>query len=112
MKHVNVSVRTLSYVHKRLYLKRIAATSAINGTDSVSTNVTNTMPTNMTKTLSINAVITVSINFDNKEVIYKVDCYIMHTILLVIILLFITAIICYHCTKYRSKQKRTGALTI
>ena len=31
--------------------------------------------------------------------------YIMHMVLLVIILLFLIAIICYHDPKYRSKQK-------
>ena len=35
------------------------------------------------------------------------DCYILHTALLVIILLFIFAIICHHYSKQRSKQKKT-----
>ena len=34
------------------------------------------------------------------------NCYILHTFLLVIILLFIITIICYHYVKYRLKQKR------
>ena len=33
------------------------------------------------------------------------DCYVMDTFLLVIILLFIIAIICYHYTKHMLKQK-------
>ena len=72
--------------------------------DSVSTNVTNTIPTNVANTVSTNS--------GDKKVKYKIDCYILHTFLLVIILLFIIAIICYHYTNQRLKRKRTGALTI
>ena len=61
------------------------------------TNVTNTLPTNVTSTVSINS--------DDKKLRYKMDCYILQVFLSVIILLFIVAIICYHYTKYRSKQK-------
>ena len=55
---------------------------------------------------------TMSINSDGKKVRYKMNCYILHTVLLVVILLFIIVIICYHYTKHRSKQKCIGALTI
>ena len=61
---------------------------------------------------STNIMSTVSINSDDKKVRYKIDCYILHTTLLVIILLLIIAIICYHRTKHRSKQKDINALTI
>ena len=37
----------------------------------------------------------------------KIDCHIMHTVLLGIILLFIIAISCYHYAKRRSKLKKT-----
>ena len=57
----------------------------INDRDSVSANVTNIVPTNVTTT--------VSINYDDKKVIYKINCYILYMVLLVIILLFIIAII-------------------
>ena len=40
------------------------------------------------------------------------DCYILHTALLVMMPLLIIAIICYHYTKHRSKQRCIGALTI
>ena len=43
---------------------------------------------------------------------YRFDCYILHTVLLVIILLLIINIICYHFAKHRSKQKGFDALTI
>ena len=33
------------------------------------------------------------------------DCYILRTVLLVIILLFIIAITCYHYAKHKSKLK-------
>ena len=42
---------------------------------SESTNVTNTMPTNVTNT--------VSINFGDNEVRYKIDYYILYTLMLV-----------------------------
>ena len=34
------------------------------------------------------------------KVRYKMDCYILHTVLLVIVLLFIIDIICYHYAKH------------
>ena len=40
------------------------------------------------------------------------DCYIFHAFLLVIILLFMIVIICYHYIKHRSKQNCIGALAI
>ena len=48
--------------------------------------------------INVSAIImrTVSTNFQNKKGRYKMDCYILHTVLLLIILLFIIAIVCYH----------------
>ena len=69
--------------------------------------MTNTIPTNKTNSISTNATSTMTINSDDKT-----DCYILHTVLLVIILLFIIAIISCHYTNYRSKEKRIGTLTI
>ena len=60
----------------------------INAADSVSTNVTNIILTNVTNNVSINA--------DDKKVTYKILCYILHTVLVVIVLLFIIVIIRYH----------------
>ena len=59
----------------------------------ISTNVVNTTSTN------------VSTNSDGKKVRYRMDCYILHRVLLMIILLFIIAIICYHYGKHRSKLR-------
>ena len=73
-------------------------------TDNISTNVTNTIPANMTNAISVNVTSTMSTNSDGKKVRYKKDCYIFDTVLLVIILLFIITIICYHYTKHKSKQ--------
>ena len=56
--------------------------------DIVSTDMTNAIRTNM------------SANSDGKKKRYKMDCYILHTVLLVITLLFIIAIICYHYAKH------------
>ena len=72
----------------------------INAIDSLSTNVS----TNVTSTASI--------NFYNKKVRCKMDRYILHTVLLVVILPFIIAIICYHYAKHRSTQKNIGTSTI
>ena len=71
-------------------------------TDTVSTNVTNTAPTNVTNTLSISS--------GDKKVRYIMDCDILHTFLLAIILLFIIGIICYHYIKYRLKRKNIDTL--
>ena len=76
--------------------------------DIASTKMTNTIATN------------VSINSAVEKVIYTIDCYILHTVLLVIIFAhsFISDhitldnyFICYHYAKHRPKQKRIGALT-
>ena len=118
-KHVNVNVKTVVYTKEDYswnpspcicensrYLKSITDTSVIvcdeiiSVMDIVSTKITNKLPTNE------------SINFDDKKVRYKIDCYILHTILLVTILLLIITIICYRYAKHRSKQKGINALTI
>ena len=75
------------------YLKCIVDESVIvcdeivNVKDSASTNVTNTLSTNETNVTS-----TVPINSDDNIVRYKMNCYILHTFLLMIILLYIIAI--------------------
>ena len=69
------------------------------------------MTSNLTNTLSKNVMSTTT-NSDGKKVRHKIGCCIFHQILLMIIFLFITTVTCYDCTKHRSKQKRTGALTI
>ena len=38
------------------------------------------------------------------------DCYTLQTVLLMIMLLFIIAIICYHYAKHRSKPKKIYCL--
>ena len=68
--------------------------------DIVSTKMTNTIATNVTK------------NFQSKRVRYELDCYILHTVLLAIMLLFIITITCYHYAKDRSKEKGIDVLII
>ena len=63
----------------------------VNAEDNISTNV----PTYVMSTVSTNSY--------NKKVRYKMGCYILHTVLLVIILLFIITIICYRYAKHRLK---------
>ena len=58
----------------------------------------------------INDTESVTTNFDNKNVRYKMDCYILHTELIVIILLFIISFTCYSYAKNRSKLKKNVLL--
>ena len=71
--------------------------------------VTNIVSTKMINTIAIS---TASITYHSKKVRYKIDCNILHTGLLVIILLLIIAIISYHYSKNRSKQKGIDAIII
>ena len=80
----------------------ITCDEIINAADSVSANV----PANDTSTVSTNVISTATLNFHNKKVGYKMECYILHTVLLKLILLFIIAIIGYRCAKHKSKQKK------
>ena len=68
--------------------------------------VMNTTSTKKTNTVAAN----MSINHYDKKVRYKIDCYILHTVLFAIIFLMITTIICYHYA--RKIQKRIEVLTI
>ena len=61
--------------------------------NNVSTKKTNTVTKKMTNVTS-----TASINCRSKKVR---DYYILHTVLLVIMLILITTIICYHYTKQK-----------
>ena len=72
----------------------------INAKDSSSINVANTIAINFESPISISS--------DNEvlmKVRYEMNYYILQTFLLVIILLFIIAIICYDYAKHRLKQK-------
>ena len=71
----------------------IACDEIIDVMDIVWTKITNTIATNK------------SINSDDKKVRYKIDWYILHIVLLMIIFLLITIIICYQYSKHRSKLK-------
>ena len=85
------------------YLKNVVDTSVITYDeiislmDIVSTKNANTIVTN------------ISINCHSEKIR---DCFILHTVLLTIILLLKIAIVCYHYTKHRSKQKDVYALTM
>ena len=57
--------------------------------------------TKMTNTTATN----VPINCHSKKVRNKINCCILHTVLLAVILLLITDIICYHYAKHSSKLK-------
>ena len=64
------------------------------------------MQANVTSIIQTNVLSTVSINSDSKKVRHKMNCYILHTFLLLDILLLLIAIICYHYIKIRSKQTK------
>ena len=78
----------------------IASHEIIHGMDIVSTKMTNTIAAIVSKI------------YYNKKVRYKIDCFILHTVLLVIILLLIITIISYQYAKHRSKEKGIDAITI
>ena len=106
MKHVHVSVKVIVHARKiivgilaHVFLKivsiekillMIQKSCVMNVMDIVSTEMTNTIATN------------VSTNSDGKKVRYKMDCYILHTVLLVITLSMIITIICYHYAKLKN----------
>ena len=60
---------------------------------SVSTVLTNTIPINITNTALINS--------DDRKVRYEINCNILDTVLLMIILAFKITIICYDYAKHR-----------
>ena len=68
-------------------------------------NVMNIVSAKMANTIATNIVSTASLNCHSKKVR---DCFILHTVLLLIILLSITIIVCY----YYAKQKGVNGLTI
>ena len=78
----------------------IAYDEIISVMDIISTKMTNTLATN------------VLINRHNKKVRYEIDCYILQTVLLVIILVSTVIIICDHYARHRSKQKSVDAKRI
>ena len=79
----------------------IACNEIKNAAYSVSTNVTNGILTNMTNIISADVMGIMSTNSDGKAIRYEMGCYILHKVLLMIILLFVVAIICYYCIKHR-----------
>ena len=81
------------------YLKSLADTSVITCDEIIS--LLDIVSIKMINTIATN----VSINSNDKKVISKVDCYILHTLLLAIVLLLINSIICYHYASHRSKAK-------
>ena len=117
IQHVDVNVKIIVNAKKIViwnpstcengkYLKSIADTSVIACDEIIS--VMDIVSTKMANTIATNA----SIKFHNKKLRYKIDCYILQTVFLVIILLSIITIICYHYTTRKSKQKGINALTI
>ena len=72
----------------------------INATDNVLATETNAIPANMTNCASTNVTSTMPRNSDGRKVRYKIDFYVLHTLLKVILLLFTIAIISYHYTKH------------
>ena len=74
----------------KLYLLWILYQQNTNSKALKNTNTEATKNTNVTSTASI-----------NRHIKKAKDCYILHTVLFVIILLLITTIICYHYAKQK-----------
>ena len=100
----HIFVKMVSIFKKMAYDPEIVCDETIYVMDSVLIKMTNTRTTNVTSTVSMRRY--------NEKVRYKIDCYILHTVLLVITLLLIIAIIYYHYAKHRLKQKNIDALII
>ena len=62
------------------------------------------LPTNVAQLIVINVTSIVSISFDNKEIRYIVNCHILCTFLLVIIILFAIALCKIHHAKNRQRN--------
>ena len=90
------------YCENSKYLKSIPNTSVIECDELIT--VTDIVSTKKTDTIVTNVMSTASINFHSKKVR---DCYILHTVLLVIILLLIITIIFCHYVKQKSIDELT-----
>ena len=75
------SCENIKYLASTIDDSGITCDEAINAGGSVSANV----PTIVMITVSINAMSTASKNFHKPKVRYKMDCYILHLVLLVVI---------------------------
>ena len=106
MKHVHVSVKDIVHARKiivgilaHVFLKIVSIEKILLMIQKLCVmNVMDIVSTKMTNTVTIN----VSTNSDGKKVRYKMDCYILHTVLLVITLSMIITIICYHYAKLKN----------
>ena len=106
MKHVHVSVKVIVHARKiivgilaHVFLKIVSIEKILLMIQKLCVmNVMDIVSTKMTNTVTIN----VSTNSDGKKVRYKMDCYILHTVLLVIMLSLIITIICYHHSKLKN----------
>ena len=106
MKHVHVSVKDIVHARKiivgilaHVFLKMVSIEKVLLMIQKLCVmNVMDIVSTKMTNTVTIN----VSTNSDGKKVRYKMDCYILHNVLLVIMLSLIITIICYHHSKLKN----------
>ena len=98
----NHSLNPSKYIFENgKYFKSVIDESIIMCYETI--NIASNIPTNVTSTVSINS--------DDEDVRNKMDYYILHTVLLGIMLLFLIAIICCHYANIY-KQKRFEVLTI
>ena len=125
IRHVNVNVKFITSVPKDYSwnpstsicensknLKSVADTSVtyydeiIIVTDNILTKITNSIVTKRTNAIATKKIITVATNVTSAASINCLskivrDCYILYAVLLVIILLLINTIICYHYVKQK-----------
>ena len=100
MKHANVSVKVI--VRVKNIIVKILAHVLVKMVSILNIKVIKYLKSN---TLAANVTSTMSVNYHNKKERYKIDYYILHTVLLVIVLLLIITIIYYHYAKHKSKLK-------
>ena len=91
-------------MQKNRYLKSIVDNSVIVYNEIVS--IMDIVSKNVISSVQANVTSNVSMNSDNKKIRYKMNCYNLQMFMLVVILLFLITIICYHYTKHWSKLKK------
>ena len=113
MKQANVSIKFIVHAKKiiveilaHVFLRMVSIYKGFRKDNSKTVcdeiiYVTDIVSTSVTSIISVNVVSTMLTISNDKKVRYKMDCYILHTVLLAIILLFIIAIISYHYAKHR-----------
>ena len=103
MKHVNVRLKII------VRAKKVIVGTLAHALARIARHIVDNSVITCDETMYIIHIVStnVSINCDDKKARYKVECYILQTVLLVIILPLIIAIICDLYVKHRPKPNKT-----